>query len=336
MSSVRVLNLASFQGNMGDLVNHRYTRKYLSQRFDWRFTNLEIREYYWGKRSWDRLPELANTYDLLMVGPGNFLELWHDTKSGTTLGLSIEQLESIKVPILFYGIGVDAGMGITHYDRARDFFDYIEQADNRLLIVRNDGANRTLREYFQKEATVVADGGFYLKTTKPKYSHWAVQVAGDMPETRYSDGQMLADIGQIVRDGLLADPELFVVFMPHIHKDLWAIDTCLRFIPDEYLRTRVSVAPYNMGDYFQMYHCDLTLAMRFHANVCSLAQKTKTIGINTYPQVKYLYEELGIEGLCNNGDEIRDCLTKDLQQHYQLPSIHAVHDKIETWLRSCA
>ena len=156
-----------------------------------------------------------------------------------------------------------------------------------------------------------------------------------MPEVRYGDGTLIEDIGRFLKDSLLQDPQLHVVFIPHIHKDIPAINHCLNCLPDELIRTQISVAPYNMGNYFQLYKCDLTIAMRFHANVCSLVQGTKTIGINTYPQIQHLYEGLGIEGLANTIEEVQELSVKRLNQQYKLPSVHEIHGKIRQWLNSC-
>lgn len=334
---MKILNLASFQGNMGDLVNHQGTRKELAKTFDFHYFPLEIREFYWGNLQWDMLPTLTKGYDLLMVGPGNFLELHHETRSGTSLDLPLELWERIEIPVLFYGIGIDAARGITDYSKAKAFFKYVTETPNRLLVPRNDGSLRTLREFFNLDAMEVSDGGFFYNSNKAAYTHWAVQVAGDMANVRYQGStDFLGDFAAVLAEEMREDPSINLVFMPHVPADYWVIDKCLRWLPDELVRTRVQVAPYNVGNLFGMYNCRLSLSMRFHANVCSLAQGTKTIGINTYPQIQYLYEGLGLQDwLATTPEQIKELIHKKGHQKYTLPNIREVHGKIREWLKSC-
>ena len=79
--TLRVLHLASFAGNIGDLANHAGARRMLAERlgFALKFTDLEIREFYWKQRSFDdAFVAYANSFDLLIIGGGNYFELWVD------------------------------------------------------------------------------------------------------------------------------------------------------------------------------------------------------------------------------------------------------------------
>ena len=62
-SHLRILHLASFTGNIGDNANHMGFRPWFENQVGvpiaW--TDLEIREFYWGERQWDAtLAELIN------------------------------------------------------------------------------------------------------------------------------------------------------------------------------------------------------------------------------------------------------------------------------------
>lgn len=335
MSSLKVLHLASFLGNMGDQVNHACTRAELAKTFDFSYTNLEIREYYWKQRNWDDLPELANQYDLLMIGGGNFFEAWPATRTSTSIDLPPELMEKIKCPILFYGLGVDTAQGIHDIGKLKRFISYIQESENRLLVVRNDGAKQNLKDLTGFDAMEVADGGFYYKTRNPVYHHMAINLAGDMPEIRYPNGvdAWLDPFCDFLNRKLDQDDTMYIVFIPHIWDDIWIIHKALSKIEDKWRRTRISVAPYNMGDMFHMYHCELTLAMRFHANVCSLALGTPTIALNTYPQIKKLYHGLELDQLANNVDDL-ERLWSGFTQKFHLPNIRNVHNEIYQWLRN--
>ena len=52
---IRVLHLASFLGNIGDLINHAGAYRMFDQYIDYKFKieTMEIREFYWKKRAFD-------------------------------------------------------------------------------------------------------------------------------------------------------------------------------------------------------------------------------------------------------------------------------------------
>jgi hypothetical protein len=321
MSSRKVLHLASFQGNAGDILNHTETRKQFAKVFDWEYQELEIREYYWKRRQWDDLPELVNQYDLLLIGGGNFLELWPDTRTSTSIDLPPEIMDKIKVPVLLYAVGVDAGQGVSHPDRFEAFIDYLLSTPNRMLIVRNDGSKETMETLFHRDVPEVPDGGFFYRSDK-KYNHWAINVCWDMP--RFRSGWVFDDLPGYLNEEL-KNPDVKLVFVPHVFSDLHAIYRIIDGIYDCYRRTRISVAPHNRGDIFKLYNCERTLAMRFHANVASLAMGTPTVGLNTYPQVQYLYNGLGLKCASSGKD-----LKKVAVAEYELPSMKM--QLIEDWL----
>ena len=111
---MKILHLASFNGNIGDNANHNGFRKnfqnLISENIEWK--NLEIRNFYksWNKMKFDEeFIKMVNTYDLLIIGGGNFFEICHEYSStGTTIDLPIEKLNQIRIPIFFNGLGLDS------------------------------------------------------------------------------------------------------------------------------------------------------------------------------------------------------------------------------------
>ncbi len=88
--------------------------------------------------------------------------------------------------------------------------------------------------------------------------------------------------------------------MPHIWRDILFISQLLPMIPDPYLRRRISIGrmettatglPAFLSDYRGF---DLVWGMRFHANVCPLGMGVPSRGLFNYPQVQYLYDEIGM------------------------------------------
>ena len=142
---MKVLHLASFSGNSGDILNHSGFRPWFQNQISSpiKWANFEIRDVYRGDRSFksDLLPASAGC-DLLVVGGGNYLELWpSNTSTGTSLDFSPELLDSLEVPVFFNALGVDLGQGISQIAQKNfpPFIARLQNSDQFLLSVRNDG-----------------------------------------------------------------------------------------------------------------------------------------------------------------------------------------------------
>ena len=97
MSPLRVLHLASFSGNIGDNANHMGFRPWFADQVgrnvEW--TNCEIREFYWKERAFDAdFVVLANSFDALVIGGGNYFELWvENSPTGTSIAITPEDFD---------------------------------------------------------------------------------------------------------------------------------------------------------------------------------------------------------------------------------------------------
>ncbi len=120
---LRLLHIASFSGNVGDNANHMGFRPWFEAHVDapaaW--TNLEIREFYWRERQWDAgLVEFINSHDMLIIGGGNYFELWvEQSPTGTSIAMDLKLFDEIKVPVFFNALGVDPGQGVPDTSRER-------------------------------------------------------------------------------------------------------------------------------------------------------------------------------------------------------------------------
>lgn len=321
---LKVLHIASFVGNVGDNANHRGA-EYLRNRFlDFQFevTQKEIRAFYW--KDWlfnsTNFVDEANRYDLIMIGGGNYFELWVDNSStGTSIDISLEYLKLIKTPILFYSLGCDLGQGTSELNvqRFERFLDFICNSGNFYVSVRNDGSYKNLISLYgnkyEGKIRKIADGGFFTQVKRIKHfeveegkKNILINIAGDMIDIRFNDpksnltyNDFLEQISSLIE--YIAENDSFkvnIILVPHIFRDIKIIYDVLDKVKDSIRRTVVKVAPYLTGDkgcdyIFSLYEqCDLVLAMRFHANVCSFALKKSLIGIVCYQQIKNLFEEL--------------------------------------------
>ena len=317
--TLRVLHLASFNGNIGDLANHAGARQMLAARLCFRleFTDLEIREFYWKQRCFDgAFVDYANSFDLLIVGGGNYFELWVDqSATGTSIDINPECLAKLKVPTLFFALGVDTGQGYSAQSAQRfnDFIATILARRDLFVCVRNDGSTRALREVLGDEAAAsiptMPDGGFFLEPAISSLGdankrRIGINIAGDMLKRRFDQSldiegflREMADVCCALMD---ADPKLRIDLIPHIWRDSVLIAQLLPLIPDTYLRRRIAVgrlepSAFGLEGFLQTYsRFDLVLGMRFHANVCPIGLGIPSRGLFNYPQVELLYEELGM------------------------------------------
>lgn len=324
---LKVLHLASFSGNIGDNANHAGARAQFSKNlsFEFAYTELEIREFYWKQRYFDESFVIyANQFDLLLIGGGNYFELWVEhSRTGCSIDLPPELLAKIQCPVIFYGLGVDAGQGVPDSCLANfhQFMDCLLANDRFFVSVRNDGAVATLEKYlgnsYAQAVTAVPDGGFFVKPLPYVHSELVsfsrnivINLAGDMLETRFKgeDGklsaqQFFSEFANTLTCLLDEHVDLGLVFVPHIFRDYQPISAVIDLLPDQLRRRRIAVAPYLVGAHggdkiFSLYRqATVVLAMRFHANVCPIGMAVPTLGLVCYPQIQHLYRELNSEDL---------------------------------------
>ena len=329
MLPLRILHIASFSGNIGDNANHLGFYPWLealSERpVEW--TELEIRHFYWGERAWDEdFVTYANSFDALVIGGGNYFELWvEDSPTGTSIAIAPELWEKLTIPTYFNALGVDPGQGVPEVCRVR-FTEFLDRllADAKILVsVRNDGACKNLAAHIgEKYAQMVLhapDNGFFTEfkpvTSLPYFSApnmnriVTMNIASDMPETRFSgyrDGVegFATEYALMIEELSKRDPSLGFLFAPHIFRDLDVVNRVIGKLSDRLRRTRIAQVPYGTGDamaalVFGLYAAsDVCIGMRFHANVVPLGSLCQTIGLVSYPQISALYEELNQMDRC--------------------------------------
>lgn len=336
---MKVLHVASFNGNIGDYANHSGFRRCMNQYVDKKatYTNLEIREFYksWNIRKFDdNFADFANQFDMLIFGGGNFFEMcWDYSSTGTTIDLSEDILRKIKCPILFNGLGIDDKNDTVNRDNIEKFgrfLNTVTSSDQYFVSVRNDGSLKIAEKYFDTSITEriskIPDGGFFV--TPKEYEHVeipnnnkviGVNLAGDSLKVRFSENgengrityeQFTEEFASYINAILGLYKDVFIIFIPHISKDLEIATKVLSKVKDSHIRTRISFAPclngtITDGDYiFDLYRkCDLVIGMRYHSNVCSIAVNTPTIGIVNFLKHKILYDDIGMSDRIVASDE---------------------------------
>lgn len=329
MAKIKVLHVASFNGNIGDNANHNGFRKRLTETLDREidFTNLEMREFYqsWNLKDFNSAAfiNLCNNHDLVVIGGGNFFELkWDYSYTGTTINISEETLDHIKTPILFHGVGCDISKGASQntIEKFKLFLERITCDENILVSVRNDGSFETIKKLygnlFDNKFYRVPDGAFFIDSkkhdfpeVKNSYRSIGINVVSDMKEIRFNTEvsgcisyENFINGFAIELNELLKKYENYqLILFPHIYSDLIAIYDILEKIEDKYRRTRVVVSPYLTGEGSEEYifglykECDFIMGMRFHSNVCAIAQNIPTIALSSYKKILDLYREVDLD-----------------------------------------
>lgn len=321
LKTVNALHLASFEGNVGDKANHNgfYASLKNIENTTFDITPLEIRQFYWKEKSFDQeFVDYVNQFDLLIIGGGNYFELWVEhSPTGTSIMIEPELYEKIIIPVVFNALGVDPGQGASKNacDKFRTFLDLVCSDDNNFISVRNDGSLNALEKFIGKDylnhVVWTPDAGINIQCDDDfleiSGDYLAVNIAGDMLDVRFpaegnyiSYGSFIEDIAAVITKTLEERYVKQVVLIPHIYKDLTCINDLLNHFPDNIIRQQISIAPLLNGldsekKLFSIYkNAKLTLAMRFHANLCSIGLGTQTIGLGNYRQIEQLYSELGL------------------------------------------
>jgi len=320
---INIFHLASFSGNVGDVVNHISFRSWFSglinEEINWK--SVEIRDFYRGYRKFDNLLiDEINENELLVVGGGNFFELWPMTRTGTSIDLPIELLEKIIIPTFWNSLGVDDGQGIgseakLHFE---NFIDYILNRNDFLLSLRNDGSLNNLLSNFSnfrdRSIHELPDHGFFIsesnflnfQSRKSSELCIGINLACDMDFIRY--GKLYqTDFKLFAKDLALViskyEDNKFVL-IPHVYSDYNIFSALLSNMKDSTIRDRVTVVGLTpnfscIEDLLKVYcTIDVMLAMRFHSNLIPMSLGIKTIGISSYPQITKLYEDLELTDMC--------------------------------------
>jgi hypothetical protein len=325
---IKVLHLASFEWNIWDNANHSWTRKnfkkYLS--FEFEFTNLEIRDFFWKKKFYDNsFAEEVNKYDLFIIWWGNYFELWVESSSTwTSIDISLDILKKIKTPIFFNALWLDPWQWVPkkNIEKFKKFLDYILYNDKNIVSLRNDWAMSTATKYlwekYSNKMYKIPDGWFFTEVKDyfhPELPIWKkviwINLAWDMLDIRFnewdsnnnskiSSKDFVHTFSNLLFELLNSDDSIHLIFIPHIYKDLNFISNFLLNFNDALCRKRITVAPYLHWDWAQEYifdlykKCDLIVWNRFHTNVCSIWLNTPSIWFINYIQIENLYKELWI------------------------------------------
>jgi polysaccharide pyruvyl transferase WcaK-like protein len=358
---VNILHVASFVGNIGDNASHMGLRKVLGRVVpDFKVTRMEMRKFYKSykgrdSKAFDRdFVEYANTFDLLVIGGGGFLDFWvPGSRTGTTIDIGADDIARVSVRTLITSVGSIPHRGVPqgNIEKFKRFLSACGENHKISIALRNDGSREVMRSHVGEEfaamTTEVLDSGFFLdergagaSCSDFGKSFILINVCDDQlrmfRQTGAIDsGRFYTGIARAVE--YLADAyESNIVFAPHIHGDLRAIGSVIERLNDFLARERVSVAPSVQGDegarmIFGLYRrARLVIGTRFHSNVCSLAMGVPVIGIEVLDRVRWMYESLGLKDRSVRlGEDFDACLIERLDRALEEPGAFSRGGKLD-------
>lgn len=325
---MKILHLASFIGNIGDNASHIGLNAILKKIFNLDFASvyldqLEIRRFYKNYTLGDKLnfdfefAKFVNTYDLLIIGGGGFLDFWiPDSQTGTTIDWSDEFISKLSVPILITSVGAMPHKPIPdgNIEKFRKFIDRLLAREKTIIAVRNDGSLGAITEYLGKNyaerITQVLDNAFFftqvsgnLLLTDKEF----IVVNTTLDQVKMVNKKIGIIDANVYKQELakflnyvITDTKYQIVFVPHIYSDIRAISGVIEQLNDFEVRSRVIVAPHVQGNsgcnqLFSLYQKSVVnIGMRFHSNVCSLSLGNSSIALAALDRVINMYESMGL------------------------------------------
>lgn len=312
---MKIAHLASFKGNIGDVLNHEglYASLRTFVKSNLEITQLEIRDFYRNNQSRkfdDKFSELINQHDLFIIGGGNFFEVcWDYSSTGTTIDISEEILQKIETPIYINAIGVDDGKGVNE-DNLAKFEGFLRNLIKRkaFITVRNDGSYEILQKYFDETLTQpiyeIPDSAFAMQLELQNDVHRPTKIGfnivSDMKEIRFGSidySQWLMKFAKRI-ETLLEHSNSEIIFFPHIYTDYIAILEVMNLIHSKYSRQRISICGLVQGrelDVLEEYkQCKFVFASRFHSNIACFVLGIPNFGTLSYHKHGALFDKMGL------------------------------------------
>ena len=313
---MRFIHIASFSGNVGDIINHEGFYSSVLKNVD--IDKIEIRKFYRNSNElhFDRdILHLINSYDGLIIGGGGFFDVrWNDSETGTTFDMSNKFLEGIEIPVLVnaMGIHIEDLANKVAINKFISFLEKIIKNDKWMITLRNDGSYSRLKSiYNNQDATikVVPDNGFAFPQVKYKGDSRIVglSITNDLFNKDFngniSTDEFNKQISELCRYILAQNND--IIFFLHAPQDIQVIYWIYNYLGNERFRRRIKIAPYDVYTIEganllnQLYStCKYIVAMRFHGNVLAIKNYVPVIGLAGHEQILGLYQELGLTDQC--------------------------------------
>ena len=321
---MKIINIASFKGNVGDILNHKgFYEHYFNDFNNVSYEQVEIREFYnsaENQKKFDKnYADIINKYDVCIIGGGGFFDArWINSNTGTTLNFEKEFLDNVKIPVIINAMGYHEYPGITS-DEIRDKFkrviQIISEKKNWYISLRNDGSYIRIKEYMSendiKKIVKVPDNGFLanvgISKNKKCEKIIGMCITNDLFCEEYNKSLTTERFNNIIANFICdyAKKGWKIILFPHTPADVETINKLLINIPDNIKRNAINTAPYSadseksVDDLINWYErCRLVVGMRFHSCIINIDLSIPVIALAGHRQLEALYEELELNEYC--------------------------------------
>lgn len=326
---MKILWLASFSGNVGDVINHagfenRILAGYQIECID----KVEIRDYYFSnvnRLKFDSsFADLVNRYDVFVVGGGGFFDLrWECSCSGTTIDFSDEFIDSVHTKVIINSMGYHEFPGETNEQLKNKFQCFIKKImlKNWLITVRNDGSFERLMASYGKEVAncflKVPDNAFFytdgINKKDNNGTYIGLCITNDLFSKEYNAGLCIDEFNSIVSDLIeeLCNNGEKILLMIHTPSDIGIVSLLLSNISERNKRNRVIVSSFDASSedaserimaYYRQ--CKCIIGMRFHSVILGVINSVPTIALSGHSQIEDLFHELELSEYCIKLDSV--------------------------------
>ena len=337
---MKILHLASFSGNLGDVYSNAGVSAYFDTRNISSVYRIEIRRIYQNYNSPDKISfndvlrmMIGGSFDCLFIGGGGFLDYWlPQTSTGTTFDFDYELMNKVDKPIIFSSLGAfpHKAVPVENYLKFTQFMEYLSRNEYVSLMFRNDGSLKSINEQFPD-----LDCSNFMYGGDHAFLYAAQEVKLGTNRRRYICVNVGSDqlcLNSAFRTGVVDKDEYFknfarilvelsekhdceIVFIPHLYSDNEAVGLICRYLPDIFIRNYFSVAEYdplgrNLDSIIALYRESVfNICGRLHSNIMSICTGSLTISLAILDRVGALADQF--ENALPVSD-IENCLSVDV------------------------
>lgn len=310
---MKLLHIASFIGNVGDILSNYALQAYLYRCFgrNIKIDRLEIRRFHknapvdWMLDFDTVIEHAARHYDRILIGGGGFLDYWvPDSGTGATIDISLKMVEKLKTRLVISSVGAYPHRDVPdeNFGRFSAFIEALQASPEVRLMFRNDGSVENLARVFGAEfaAGLRSDGDHcylleypaLLTETLYQRPYVVLNVAPDQLGM-YSHLRGVIDgdhFYKYLSKALLTVAEVYccdIVFVPHLPQDCNAVLRLTEILPDAFVRERFKVFQFDgteniVSPVVSVYKRSIAnISVRLHSNILSvlLDQPTVSLGV---------------------------------------------------------
>lgn len=321
---MRVLHLASFGGNFGDVLNHHGFYNTVGKALDFQsIKQIEVRRFYRNASEEERLffndefVKEINSYDLFVLGGGGFFDAkWAYSNTGTTIDFNDSFIEGVKVPVVVNAMGYHEFFKDTTPEICAKFKFFIKKIIDKgwFISFRNDGSqNRFRNRYgngFDNNIISVPDNGFFGVDRTKVFDTFFLDdrktigfcITNDLFTKEFNGELDTEGFNKCILGVIEELTERYrVVLFAHTPDDVSLLGRFFNSLPNSVKRYNLVICPYcpngvgsikEMSRYYSA--CDVIVGMRFHSLILGLQLGKPTIAMANHPQISGLYEEIGL------------------------------------------